>query len=181
MTVLTHLKNRNCDLSLYPDTYISEIENVITYPLWNLSGQMVGYQQYRPNAPKNDKSLRPSQLRYYTWLSKHDGKNAAITAWGVQLLNQNNRYLFLVEGIFDAVKLHNMGLNALALLACNPKPLKSWLWSLGYNIIPVCEGDKAGRKLAKLSNCGLIKYLPDGLDLGDMPQYEVETIFSKYL
>lgn len=181
MTVLIHLKSRSVDLSLYPDVHVCEAENVVTYPLWNLSGQMVGYQQYRPDAPKNDKSLRPSQLRYYTWLSKPDGKSAALTGWGLPLLNSKKKYLLLVEGVYDAVKLHNLGVNALALLACDPKPLKSWLWSLGYHVVPVCEGDKAGKKLAKLSNCGLVEYLPDGVDLGDMSQEDVNRLYAKYL
>ena len=72
----------------------------------------------------------------------------------------------MLEGIFKACRFHNFGLNALAVLGNNPKHLKSWLWSLGYNLIAVCDGDKAGRKLAKFGMFSL--YLPDGIYVDEM-------------
>jgi DNA primase len=149
-------------------------EETITFPLWNLMGQMVGYQQYRPWADKERKE-NPKEMRYYTYLPSKSN-----TAWGVDLLDNSKKYLMLTEGIFDACKLHNAGLNALAVLANNPKPLRSWLWTLGYNVVPVCDGDAAGLKLASLSTHGLVEVLPEGLDLGDMSQEYVNERFKKY-
>ena len=134
---------------------------------------MVGYQQYRPEADKERKE-NPRDMRYFTYLPKTTN-----TAWGLENLDFSKPYLLVVEGIFDAVKLHNAGINALAVLANNPKPLKSWLHTLGYTIIPVCEGDKAGRMLAKLGD-GVIEYLPEGVDVGDMTAEEVQERFGKY-
>lgn len=180
-TTLEYLNNRYFNLKLYSSVSFSEEEKSVFLPLWNLNGQMVGYQQVKPFQPKNDKTLKPSEQRYFTFVSKPDGKNAYYTAFGLELLNPNKKLLFVCEGVFDACRLHNLGLNALALLSCDPKPLKTWLWSLGYLLVPVCEGDHAGKKLAKLSNSGLVEYLPEDKDLGDLTENEVFERFSKYL
>lgn len=152
----------------------SSIEVVYTFPLWNLMGQMVGYQQYKPYASKSAKG-NPRADKYFTYIP---GKSN--TAWGVDRLDLSKKYIILVEGVFDANKLHNLGINALATLSNNPKPLKSWLWTLPCTIVPVCDGDKAGRKLASMANSDLIEYLPEGKDLGDLTQNEVNELFGKY-
>lgn len=165
-------KHRGLDLTLYSGVWVHD--DVYTFGLWNLAGQLVGYQQYRPQAGK-ERYPNPKDMRYYTYLPSKSN-----TAWGLELLNPKQRYLLLVEGIFDAVKLHNLGVNCLAVLANNPKPLKSWLQSLGYILVPVCEGDKAGRKLASLASTSVVEYLPEGVDVGDMTQEEVNERFSRY-
>ena len=50
--LLTHLLKRCCNVSLHQPVLDSK-EQVATFYLWNLSGQLVGYQQYRPTAPKH--------------------------------------------------------------------------------------------------------------------------------
>lgn len=177
----THLQNRHVNLELYPDCVLSEEENTFTMFLWNLSGQLVGFQTYKPNRPKNDSSLNPRDQRYFTYVSKTNNNDTQLTAWGLHLLNPAKRDLFVCEGFSDVVRLHNLGLNGLALLACDPKPLKSWLWSLGYNVVPVCEGDKAGQKLAKLSNNGDVVFLPETKDLGDLTDKELKKCLFKFL
>lgn len=179
-TLMQHLKERHFNLSLYPSTCVSESDNTATFYLWNLAGQMVGYQQYTPFKPKNDNSLKPSELRYFTYLTKTEHAQTN-TAFGLELLDPKRKLLFVVEGVFDVVRLHNLGLNALAVLGCNPKQMKNWLWSLGYVVVPVCEGDKAGQKLSKLANTDLVLRLDDGVDLGDMKDEDVLKLFKKYL
>jgi hypothetical protein len=180
-TTLEHLKTRHLNVELYHSLYVSEEEQTVFFPLWNLLGQMVGYQQVRPFAPKNDSELEPKQKRYFTWIRKFDKKTQHVTAFGLDLLNPKKKVLFVCEGVFDACRLHNLGLNALALLSCDPKPLKAWLWLLGYEIVPICEGDKAGLKMAKLSSHGRVEYLNEGEDLGDMTEKAVYDKFEKYL
>lgn len=46
--LLTHLLMRRCNVSLHQPVLDSK-EQVATFYLWNLSGQLVGYQQYRPS------------------------------------------------------------------------------------------------------------------------------------
>lgn len=178
--LLTHLKERHLNLDLYSH-FVSEDNDRVTFLLWNMSGQMVGFQQYTPFRDKVDNSVEARELRYYTQLTKTDKKTQMLSAFGLDLLNPNQKYIFVCEGIFDACRLHNLGLNALALLACDPKPLKSWLWSMGYIVVPVCEGDDAGQKLQKLANSKLKVFLPKSKDLGDFTEEEVQRTFEKFL
>ena len=179
--LLTHLKERYVNTDLYKNLVVSEEEFTATFMLWNLSGQLVGYQQYKPFRVKTSKELNPRELRYFTYVTKYDNKNQMTTAFGLDLLDYNKKYVFVCEGVFDAVRLHNLGLNALALLSCNPKQLKSWLWSFGFVVVPVCEGDDAGKKLAKLANTKEVVFLPENKDLGDLSNEEVFNFFKKYL
>lgn len=180
-TVLNHLKHRHVNVELYNGLTVSEETNSATFLLWNLSGQLVGYQQYRPEQPKMDHKLDPRELRYFTYATKGELKSQMHAVFGLELLDPNKKLLFVVEGVFDAVRLHNLGLNAVAVLGCNPKQMKTWLWSLNYTVVPVCEGDKAGQKLKSLANTSLVEYLDEGLDLGDMTEEEVLKKFESYL
>ncbi len=54
MSILNHLHSRDLDTHLHT-VWMSEIEGTAVFPLWNLSGQMLGYQQYRPTAFKEKK------------------------------------------------------------------------------------------------------------------------------
>jgi len=163
--IVEHLKQRRLTPGLYSGVWLNEHEDICTFGLWNLSGQLVGFQQYRPLALKKING-RPSEAKYFTLLSKVDGK-AKLGVFGLDTLDPLNRIVFLVEGIFDAAPLHQKGANALATLTNNPKHLASWLKSLGYWTVALCEGDNAGKKLATVADEAI--FLPEGLDPGDMP------------
>ena len=165
--------HRDLDIEKYSGVY--HWGDKYHFPLWNLSGEMVGYQVYTPTATKVRKK-NPRDMRYFTYLPKY-----AMTAWGLELLNPHQKYLLVVEGIFDAIKLHNLGVNCLAVLGSDSIHLKSWLHTLNHVIVPVCEGDKAGRRLAKLATTDLIEQLPEGVDVGNMSRVEVHERFRKYL
>ena len=100
MDVRKHLLERGLNPELYT---VSWDEETACFALWNLSGQWVGYQQYRPFAPKtchND----PREGRYFTW-----AKNR-LAVWGLETWDFRQDLLFVTEGVFDACKLHNLGL-----------------------------------------------------------------------
>ena len=169
-------------------------EDFLWLPLWNLSGQLVGYQTYRPDRPKNDHTLKPSELKYYTQLSKEEEtwyfrngktktlKSSKLTAFGLDLLSRHAvlpKLCFLVEGVFDAVPFHNLGLNCLGLLGVASKPnndLLNLLRSLGYHLVAVCEDDKAGKNLSKYADTSL--YLENGQDPGDLKTEGVELFLK---
>jgi hypothetical protein len=65
-TVERKLRERFCDPSRY---YVSWDRQVASSLLFNLSGQVVGYQNYRWAATKQ-KDNHPKYSRYYTWVSK---------------------------------------------------------------------------------------------------------------
>jgi hypothetical protein len=169
MTILHHLASRGLDASLYSLSWDSE---TVCFFLYNLSGQITGYQQYRPSAsksPRND----PRTGRYYTWAPN------AIAVWGLETYHWRNDVLFFTEGIFDACKLHNLGLPAVAVLSNNPKKMRSWVNILPRRTIAVCDADSAGEKLADLSDRAIM--CPRGTDLGDMSQSEVHDFIKENL
>lgn len=146
-----HLKQRHLNINLYNGIVCDDEEKVITFPLWNLFGQFVGYQQYRPGADKVRKN-HPKLGRYFTYLPRNSN-----TAWGLERLNTLDRRLFLCEGIFKACRFHNYGLNALAVIGNNPKHLQEWigLLSCHYEITCVCDDDDAGNALAKYGSTSI--------------------------
>ena len=78
MSVRAHLRSRGLD----PDrqgVFVSEETGTATVLLYNLSGQIVGYQQYNPEGTKsirNDEKHR-SLLKYFTFVGDEgDGQRA---------------------------------------------------------------------------------------------------------
>ncbi|MFK5893161.1 MAG: hypothetical protein QM504_08070 [Pseudomonadota bacterium] len=157
-----HLKNRNFDINKYHG--ITLLSDAVYFPLWNFSGQLVGYQRYMPDGVKF-KSNDELKGRYYTKIGFGHEK-PKISVWGLDVVNGSKKDLYVVEGIFSACRLHNIGINAIAVLNNDPKYIKSWLMSLKYNIISICDGDKAGKKLANYSDKAIL--LPDGIYLDEI-------------
>ena len=167
MDVKVHLLERG----LNPDLYtVSWDDETACFALWNLSGQWVGYQQYRPFASKTCRN-DPREGRYFTW-----AKNR-LAVWGLETWDFRPDVLFLTEGVFDACKLHNLGLPAVAVLANDPKSLRPWLGSLARRTVAVCDDDAAGAKLGRL--CDRSVTTQGGKDLGDMTQDQVREFVSK--
>lgn len=170
-TLLEHLKERHLDVDLHHPV-LDEAERVVTFFLWNLSGQVVGYQQYRPEATKEKKN-NPKEGRYFTYNPK-----ATIAVWGLESLHFTPRVVFVTEGIFDAARLTEKGYSAVAVLSNDPKKdVRNWLASLGRTVVAVCDDDAAGKKLAKLGDASFVL---EGHDLGDATDDEVNEILSKF-
>lgn len=167
------LKNRHLNLELYNSVVVDE-ENELTYFLmYNLSGQLLGFTKYNPNGDKKVRN-NPKEGKYYTICTKD-----TLAVWGVETLYFRKDILCVTEGIFDACRLHNLGLPAVATMSNNPKHIKSWLHSLNRKIVAFCDGDSAGRYLAKYGDEAV--FLPEGRDLGDLSNDEVTELASKYL
>ena len=144
--MIEHLKSRHLQLERYSGIYVSE--DVTCFTLWNLSGQMCGYQQYRPNAAKEKKN-DPREGRYYT--SIHGKKNEKpLAVWGLETLDYRNDLLIVTEGIFDACRFHNYDIPAVALLSSSWKHYRNWLLSLG-RVIYKAE-DENGSSLGPFPN-----------------------------
>jgi len=173
MNIKKHLKTRGINLDsvkVYIDNYL----NIATFPLFNLSGQMIGYQQYNPLGSKSQHNSKYG--KYYTYISSF---HRTMAVWGTETLQWNYKMLFITEGIFDAVKIHNAGYAAIAVMTNNPnKGLKNWLWCLNKNIIAILDNDKAGSKLKNFADSFFTT--PDPYkDLGEMPQQEVDIFLRK--
>ena len=173
MNLREHLLSRHCD----PDKYavqLDEENGVATFFLYNLSGQITGYQQYRPNAPKTQ-SNDEAKGKYYTFVS--DTKKPAM--FGVDIVPDEygkNDIMIITEGLFDAVRFHAANLRAVATLTNDPKPLKNQLRLLPGLKIAVCDGGAAGAKLAKYADKAV--FLPEGRDPGSLTTFEMQAVLN---
>lgn len=163
MDLRQHLKDRHLDIDKYT-IWIGD--DVITFALWDLSGRLCGTQQYRPFADKKQKN-NPREGRYYT--SLHGDKNEKpLAVWGLESLTMRSDVLVVCEGIFDACRLHNVSVPAVALLTSSHKHFRNWLFSLNRKVYKV--EDDHGSKLGPYPSL----VLPEGReDLGDCTDEEV--------
>lgn len=167
MNLQEHLKQRHLDVDRYSG--IMFMGDVIIFPLWNLTGQFVGYQQYRPGASKERKN-DPRDGRYYT--SLHGDKNEKpLAVWGLESFAYDRRYVVIVEGIFDAANIHNLEVPSIALLNSSYKHYRNWLTCLGRKVYKIEDGH--GSSLGPYQNIPL----PDGRDdVGDCTTDEVRNM-----
>lgn len=173
-TVEQYLVRRHVNLELHRPV-VDEKERTATFFLYNLSGQLVGYQQHRPDAGKTPQKRGPREARYFTYR-----KQPTHGVWGLESLYQSDGPVFLTEGVFDAARLTALGQSALATCCNDPqKDLRNWLLLLQRPVVVVCDNDLAGRKLAKFGH--FAEFCPEaGQDLGDCPQQWVNWLVDKY-
>lgn len=174
MNLKEHLKRRHLNLELHCPVLDEEL-GIATFYCWNLSGQLVGYQQYNPLGDKKIFNNR-FEGKYYTYRNKNQ---PTVVVWGVESLYQSDGVVYLTEGIFDACRMTNVGQSALATLANNPPAdYKNWLRMLNRPVVAVCDNDVAGRKLAKFGD--YVEVVPDDKDLGEAPDDYVRYLLNKY-
>ena len=172
MNLVEHLKSRHLDLDLHRPV-VNDTEGVATFFLYNLSGQLVGYQQYRPLGEKKPQN-NPKEGKYFTYR-----KLPTLGVWGVESLHLTPDVVFLCEGVFDACRMTKVGCSALAVLSNNTGwDLRNWLAMLNRKVVAVCDNDDAGRKLAKFGDHA---EMMSTHDLGDASHEEVMALKEKYL
>lgn len=171
MNVTQHLKDRFVNIDLH--RFLVDDENSIaTALLYNLSGKICGFQQYRPGAdkkPNND----PREGRYYT--HKTEG---TLVVFGVETLHLTPGLVFLVEGMFDAARLSSRGFSSLAVLSNNPtQDLKGFLKCLNRKVVVVYDNDAPGKKLAAFGDKAVCLA---SKDVGDASEEELDQLLEKY-
>lgn len=172
-TVLEHLKSRHLDVELHRPA-VDEDERVATFFMYNLSGQVVGYQQYRPEGLKKPNN-NPREGKYFTYK-----KQPTVGVWGLESLHLTPHVLFVTEGLFDAARLTSMGVSAVAVFTCDPgRDVRNWLTLLNRKVVVVCDGDKAGAMLAKYGDVSLC--LLGGKDLGDADDETVTFVLQNFV
>lgn len=164
--------------SLYPGISISDETGIVTFLIYNLSGQIVGYQTYNPTAPKIS-SRNPAEARYVNRITRMN-THASLAVWGMETVSWLSETVFITEGIFDAARLHSNGIPALAVLGNNPTHLTSWFNTLPWKTVSCVQGDKAGKKLGKHSNHFNI-ILPESKDVGDLTDSEFNFYFKDWI
>jgi hypothetical protein len=142
---------------------------------------MVGFQKYNPNYEKTGQSNLddPRMAKYFTWVSE-EGKGKAIGVWGLESTKFVDDYLFITEGIFDAARIHEAGLPAIAVLCNNPSDsLKSWLATLPQKKIVIYDNDLPGRKLIKVGDFSYT--VPRDKDINDLTPEEAKVFLNDCL
>jgi hypothetical protein len=178
-TIEDHLKERGIDTQKTrviidgDDTY---------FFLYNLSGQMIGYQKYNPHYPKTGQSnlSNPRLAKYFNLVSDED-KFKKIAAWGLESVDlMNDKFLFITEGIFDCARVHQSGYPGIAVLCNDPSDqLKNWLKTLPQKKIVIYDNDKAGQKLIKVGDFSFS--VPVGKDLNDLSPEEAKLFLGDCL
>lgn len=182
LTMKQHLRERYCTPEIYGNSIvIDDAERVITFLLWNLSGQLVGYQQYRPDNHEKAVKNHPDK-RYYLYVGEegelYNKSKKKMAIFGLETIKKFSfGPIILTEGIFDAVRLHSRGYCALALLTSNPTKIRSFLKTIHRIKISACDGDPAGRSLAKYGDYSI--HLPDGKDVGDLDKDEFNMLLNQ--
>jgi hypothetical protein len=179
-----HLKSRYLNTRVHR-VWVNEEDRVATFPLWNLSGQMVGYQAYRPDADKMQKN--DEKGRYYTYRgNKHYPKHSkTVAVWGMESWSLSDT-LFLTEGVFDATRITYWNVSAVALLSNHPNSsLRAWLKivSAGRKVVLVLDRGESGGWLRSCSrNNSSVVHLPEEFkDLGEASEDYVEGLINEHL
>lgn len=177
----SHLKSRDLDFNK-THVVMNKKDGAAYFFLYNTSGKLVGYQRYNPAGSKyirgNNKNAMKVDLnlmKYRTYVS-----NREIAVYGMETYDISSRVLFIVEGIFDCIKIHNAGYPAIAMLSNGTtQSTISWLHTLPQTKIVIYDNDATGKQLRKLGDASAS--CPDPYkDLGEMPQSEVNT-FLRYV
>lgn len=139
--VIDHLYERGMNPYFYN---VSVFDDMAVFPLYDFSGKMVGYQNYRPFAERNHKNVH--EARYFTYLPK-----ATNGYFGTESLMSPGT-VYLVEGVFKAGVLHRLGFPAVALMGSETKRHLTQLKLLGRPYVGIGDNDKAGMAFAKALN-----------------------------
>lgn len=184
-----HLEDRGLDVSK-TRVIVDEETDVAVFLLFNLSGELVGYQNYNRNAEKStsvvSKMLKTADItrknlkelmKYYTRV-RQDQKG--VTVWGLETLETDSKILFVTEGIFDAIKIHNAGYPCIATLTNAGSPeIKTFLRMIPQTIISVYDNDESGLKLKSLGDLSFTVPSP-AKDLGELDQNTASELINKW-
>lgn len=176
-----HLLARGMNPSEYR-VCLDEETQTATFLLFTLTGSLAGYQSYKPHSVKNTSEgrksgFKPQDLKYFTYVSRDETKTQFSAAvFGMEKFDWRKPKLYVVEGVFDAVKLHNLGLNAVAVLCNNPKHLRPFFKALSMRVVGVLDNDPGGMALAKV--CDEHFLCPEGRDPGDMTTDELKELLQ---
>ena len=177
-----HLKER--DVPESAAVIVAEEDNYAYFMLYNLSGKIVGLQRYNPFGYKDRSkhyreikhlgSLDESQLKYLTKVTRENTERNVpqLAVYGLHTLDER-KFVFVVEGIFDAVKLESLGLPVIAVLTNAPKKFKNFFFILQKTVIAWRDNDKASEDLEEIADRVIVTAEPYK-DLGDMPLEKVK-------
>lgn len=165
MTFKEHIEARGYWEGM-PNVVVDYDNEVVTFLLFTTTGTFAGYQNYHWRADK----VRGNLGRYFTWLTEW---YRLMGVWGWHSLTpQSGDFLFVCEGIWDAIRIHNAGYPAIAIMTATPHPNTIKYVKLNTcsrKLIGVLDRDenRAGEKLGAMCDR---KYTvpPPFKDIGEM-------------
>lgn len=182
-SIESHLLKRGVDPNRI-HLLVDKETNTATFLIFNLSGKLIGYQQYNPVGSKSFRQTPDEKYKdlakYWTYVTKGERNKREIAVWGLDTYDWSKE-LFVTEGIFDAAKIHNTGFAAIATLSNDPEPVKEWFRIIGKQkrIIGILDNDESNAGDALRKYCAESYKTPDPYkDLGDMPQEEVDSFIG---
>lgn len=133
--MLEHLKARGMNCSLYP--FMGMDDEVACFPMYDFSGRMTGFHQYRPDGEKKNPN-HPKLGRYFTYIAS--GK---LGVFGLESL-KFSKEIYLVGGLFKATTLHRLGYASLHVSGASYKHLKPQLALLNRPFLAIGDQDSEG-------------------------------------
>lgn len=122
MDIQEELSRRGVDKDSEVQVFIDEVTCTATFLLYGLiTERLLGYQTYNPRS--SEKRYNDPKLggRYYTYQPKVKS-SGDFAVFGLDY-PQEGGTVFVTEGVFEAVRLINLGYNSIAVL-CSSPPLK---------------------------------------------------------
>jgi hypothetical protein len=160
---------------------VDDEQNLAYFLLYNLSGKLCGFQRYNPLGYKErgrNRELAKNNLRYVTIVTREntDRNIPHLAVYGLHTLDERD-YVFVVEGVFDAVKLESLGEPVIAILTNAPKKFKNFFFILAKRAIVIRDDDKTSLKLNRIADISLVVPAPYK-DLGEMPLEDVAVLIG---
>lgn len=149
-------------------THFDLDNEVLTFYLWNMSGQIKGFLEYKWKADKVRSNDENGRYRVITEVP---------VLYGLEFLNENLPYIFLCEGVFDAFTLMTYG-NAVAVLSNEAPHLEEQIALLPGKKIAICDGDKPGLALIKYADDYIV--CPEGQDPNSMLRSDLKALLGDY-
>lgn len=168
--MLSHLASRKFNPSLYSNVCVDNENRVMTVYMYTDTGICKGYQQYRPDADKLAKNS-PRDGRYFTWVT--DGYFAS---WGAETMIYRPDVVIIVEGIFDACRLHNFGIPALATFGSYNTQFKNYLACLSRSVYTINDRNGVNSKFKCFKNLEIPNHRND---VGECSDTELLQLLTK--
>lgn len=159
--MLVHLKSRGMNTSLYPS--LAATNEVATFTLFDFSGRLSGFQQYRPLGEK--KESNKTSGKYWSYVP-----NGGVGVFGLESMDFTET-VYLVGGLFKAATLHRLGYTALHVSAVSYKVLRPQLRLLRRPYVGVGDNDDEGRQFA-----ARYRGFTSPLDLDEMKDEDVHEL-----
>ena len=167
MNFLDHIQSRGPIDNIYH--YMDIEQEILSFPIW-AGKKLIGYQKYNWRADKT-KNNDYKNGRYYTWVSEAY-RNSYF--YGSEYYRGQST-IYLVEGIWDAIRILNAGYCAFALLGSTPSKQTKGIFNMFWkcNLVAICDNDGAKESISRIADNRL--YLPNEYkDCNDMTQADFD-------